>query len=110
MSSSSRPAGFTAVVFGLLALAAIPVGIVLAWLLPSVNLLPALIVSVPVAFVLSLCGISAVRRARFKVERSVFRVGDRTAKLGKFLVWAGLYFALVGALALGFYGAIRSQS
>jgi len=108
--SSSRPAGVTAIVFGLLAVAAIPVGLVLAWQLPSVNLLPALIVSVPVAFVLSLFGISAARRARFKVERSVFRAGDRTARLGKFLVWAGLYFAIVGGLALGFYGAIRSQS
>ena len=108
--SSSRPSGVTAIVFGLLAVAAIPVGVVLAWQLQSVNLLPALVVAVPVAFVFSLVGISAARRARFKVDRSVFRVGDRTAKLGKFLVWAGLYFALVGALALGFYGAIRSQS
>jgi hypothetical protein len=109
-SSSSRPAGFTAVVFGMLAMAAIPVGIVLAWQLQSVKLLPALVVSVPVAFVLSLFGISAARRARFKVDRSVFRVGDRTARIGKFFVWAGFYFAIIGALALGFYGAIRSRS
>ena len=68
----------------------------LAWQLPSVNLLPALVVAVPAAFVLSLLGISAARRARFKVDRSVFRAGDRTARLGQFLVWAGLYFAVVG--------------
>jgi hypothetical protein len=108
--SSSRPAGVSAIVFGLLAVAAIPVGVLLAWRLPSVNLLPALVIAVPAAFLLSLFGISAARRARFKVERSVFRVGDRTAKLGKFFVWAGLYLAIIGALALGFYGAIRSQS
>jgi hypothetical protein len=108
--SSSRPAGVSAIVFGLLAVAAIPVAVVLAWQLPSVDLLPALVITVPAAFVLSLLGISAARRARFKVERSVFRVGDRTARVGRFLVWAGLYFAIVGALALGFYGAIRSQS
>jgi hypothetical protein len=107
---SSRPAGVTAIVFGLLAVAAIPVGVLVAWYSPSVDLLPALYVTVPAAFVFSVFGFSAARRARFKVERSVFRVGARTAKLGKFLVWAGLYFALVGALALGFYGAIRSQS
>jgi hypothetical protein len=97
-------------VFGLLAVAAIPIGIVVAWRLPSVNLLPSLIVSVAAAFVLSLFGISAARRARFRVDRSVARVGERTARLGRFLVWVGFYFAIIGALALGFYGAIRARS
>ena len=83
---------------------------VLAWRLPSLDLLPALIVSVPVAFVLGLLAVSAARRARFKVERSVARIGERTVRVGRFLAWTGLYLALVGALALGFYGVIRSQS
>jgi len=108
--SSSRPAGVAAILLGTLAVVAIPAGVVLAWLSPSVDLLPALVVSVPAAFVLSLLAISAARRARFKVERSLARIGERTARVGRFLAWAGLYFALVGGLALGFYGVIRSQS
>ena len=108
--SSSRPAGVAAILFGALAIAANPVGVVLAWLLPSVDLLPAVVISVPAAFALSLLAISAARRARFKVERSVARIGERTARVGRFLAWTGLYFALVGGLALGFYGVIRSQS
>ena len=81
-----------------------------AWLLPSLDLLPALVVSVPAAFVLSLLAISAARRARFKVDAKRRRIGERTARVGRLFAWAGLYLALVGGLALGFYGVIRSQS
>ncbi len=89
--SSSRPAGVTAIVFGLLAVAAIPVAVGAAVFLPSVDVLPALEVAVPVALVLGLIGLSASRRARYKLDRSVFRVGERTARFGRFMVWAGIY-------------------
>jgi hypothetical protein len=108
--SSSRPAGVTAIVFGLLAVAAIPAAVGAAVLLPSVDVLPALIVAVPSALLLGLIGLSASRRARYKLDRSVFRVGERTARFGRFLVWAGIYCALVGGLALGFYGLLRVKS
>jgi hypothetical protein len=100
----------TAIVLGTLAVAAIPVGVAAAVLLPSVDILPALYVAVPAAFILGIFGLSAARRARFKVDRSLRRIGDRTARFGRFLVWTGIYFALVGALALGFYGILRLKS
>ena len=52
--SSSRPAGIAAIVFGLLAVAAIPVAVAAAVFLPSVDVLPALEIAVPTALVLGL--------------------------------------------------------
>ena len=66
-------------------------------------------VAVPSAFVLALIGISAARRARFRVDRSVYRSGERTVRFGRFLVWSGLYLSLVGALALAFYSVLRAS-
>jgi hypothetical protein len=108
--SSSRPAGVTAILFGVLAIAAIPVAVAAAILLPSVDILPALYVGVPAAFVLGLLALSASRRARYKVERSVWRIGDRTARFARFFAWAGIYFSFVGALALGLYGLLKVKS
>ncbi len=106
---SSNPARIVAIVFGLLAVLAIPAGVAAALLVPSVDLLPALVVAVPSAFVLALIGISAARRARFRVDRSVYRSGERTVRFGRFLVWSGLYLSLVGALALAFYSVLRAS-
>ena len=104
---SSNPARIVAIVFGTLAVLAIPVAVAAAVFVPSVDVLPALVVAVPSAFVLALIGISAARRARFRVERSVYRSGERSVRFGRFLVWSGLYVSLVGALALAFYSVLR---
>jgi|SRR4029077_10536370 hypothetical protein len=106
---SSNPARIVAIVFGLLAVLAIPVGVAAALFIPSVDLLPALVVAVPSAFVLAVIGISAARRARFRMDRSVYRSGERTVRFGRFLVWSGLYLSLVGALALAFYSVLRAS-
>jgi hypothetical protein len=106
---SSNPGRVVAILFGLAAILAIPVAISAAVFVPKVDILPALEVAVPSAFVLALIGISAARRARFRVDRSVYRGGERTVRFGRFLVWSGLYFSLVGALALAFYSALRSS-
>jgi len=108
--SSSRPARGAAIAFGMLAVAAIPVAAAASAVLTSVRILPALIVAVPAGFVLGLCGISATRRARFKLDRSIHRAGERSLRLGRLLVYAGLYFAVIGGLALGFYAALRAAS
>src|SRR3954451_9739562 len=100
MSSSRRTMRFVALLFGAIAFLAVPAAVAAAVLLPTVDVLPALVVGVPVAFVCGLIGISASRRARFKVERSVYRAGERTVRVARILVWAGLYVSLVGALAL----------
>jgi hypothetical protein len=105
----SNPARIVAIVFGTVAVLAIPVAVAAAVFVPSIDVLPALVVAVPSAFVLAVIGISAARRARFRVERSVYRSGERTVRFGRFLVWSGLYFSLVGALALAFYSVLRGS-
>jgi hypothetical protein len=107
--SSARQA-WTSVVLGALALAAIPVAALLAGRVVSVDLVRALSIAVGAAVVLGLAGISASRRARFRVERSLARRWERTARVGRFLVLAGLYVALVAGLALGFYGLVQAFS
>ena len=92
---------------GALAVAAIPAGVAAAQLLKGVRLLEATVVAVPSAFVLGLAAVSASRRARYQVERSVRRPGERTARVGRFLAWLGVYLAASGGLALAFYGLLR---
>jgi hypothetical protein len=103
-----NPARTVAILFGVLAVAAIPAAIAAAIFLKSVDIIPALVVGVGAAFVFALIGISAARRARFRIERSVYRSGEKTVRLGRLLVWSGLYFSLIGALALAFYSVLSS--
>jgi hypothetical protein len=107
--SSSNPARAAAIIFGTLAVLAIPAAVAAAVFLPSVTILWAVAVGVASAFVLALCGISAARRARFRVDRSVYRSGESTVRFARLLVWSGLYFSLIGALALAFYGVLRAS-
>jgi hypothetical protein len=106
-TSSSRAAAAWAILLGLLAVLAIPAGVIASRVLDDIRLLEAVVIAVPVAFVLSLAAISAARRARLRVDRSVFRRGRRSARVGRFLAWAGLYLAVTGGLALAFYGVLR---
>ncbi len=108
--SSNRGARAAAIVFGALAIAAIPAAAAASAFLSAVRILPAMIVAVPAGFFLGLCGISASRRARFKLERSIYRVGERSLRFARLLVFTGLYLAVVGGLALGFYGLLRAAS
>jgi uncharacterized membrane protein SpoIIM required for sporulation len=108
--SSSRPARIAALFFGLLAVAALPVGGALTVFLHSVKVLPAGVVAICAALFFGLCGISASRRARFKLERSVRRKGERTVRFGRFLVLTGIYFGFVGAIALGVDEVLRVMS
>ncbi len=103
--SGSR-AGRVAVVLGVLAVAAIPVGIVVSWRRPDVSLLEGIELGVAAAFVLGLLAIYAVRRGRIRVEKSVNRRGARLVRTGRVLAWTGLYLAAAGGVALGFYGLL----
>ena len=108
MSSSKRAARIAAVL-GMLALLAIPVGILAAQLLKGVPLIRALYVSVPVAVALALLAVFAARRARLAHLRSVYADSGPAPRLGRFLAWAGLYAAVIGVVALGVYGALRAS-
>jgi hypothetical protein len=103
--SSSR-AATTAMVLGLLALAAIPVGGAVSNEVKGIGLVKAMEFAVPAAFVLGLAAVSAARRARFTLDRSVRRPGERAVRAARFLAWTSLYLACTGGIALGFYGLL----
>jgi len=92
------------VLFGLLALAAIPAGVLAAQALAGVALLRALYVSVAIAVGCGICSWVAARRARLARARSVT---PSTSRWPQVISWAALYVGLTGALALGVYGALR---
>jgi hypothetical protein len=104
--SGNKDARFAAVL-GAVALLAIPAAVAAAAFTTVVQLLPAVYVAVPVAFVVALGGVAAYRHARAKLERSVRRVSERPVRVARFLALAGLYLAVTGALALGFYGLLH---
>ena len=88
---------------GLLATAAIPVGILITNYRNDLRLIHAGY-AVPVGAVLGFVAIRLARRARRRLERTVGRAGGAVpARLGRILGWLGLYFALIGAIALAFY-------
>jgi hypothetical protein len=94
-------------VLGALAVLAIPAGAAAAQFLEQVRLVQAVAVAVPSGLVLGLAAVSASRRARYHVERSVRRSGETTMRVGRLLAWAGVYFAVSGGIALAFYGVLR---
>ena len=106
MSSSNRPRGArTAVVFGLLAVLALPVDVLVAQFLKGVELIQSLYVAVPVSAAFALTALSAARRARFARARSVYAGNGRW---GARLAWAGLYCAVTGGIALAIYGGLHA--
>jgi hypothetical protein len=107
---SSKPAAGAAVFLGLVAIAAIPVAVAASEWLGRVRLLQATYVGVAAAFVTALLALLFVRRARFQLERSVKRAGAGLVRAGRWLAWTGLYLAVTGGLALGFYGLLRLRS
>jgi len=107
--SSSKEARI-AVALGAAAVLSIPVALAAAAFSSKVELLQAVYVAVPVAFVIGLAAWSASRRARAKLERRVSRPGEGVVRAARVLAFAGLYLALTGALALGFYGLLHIAS
>jgi len=97
-------------VFGLLALAAIPVAVVVSSTRPELRLLQALEIAVPIGFVLGLIAVLLSRRARLRLERSVRRNGARLVRTARLVAWSGVYVSVTGALALAFYGILRASS
>jgi len=108
MSSSSG--GRLAAVLGALAVLAIPAAAAIAAFTTGTTLLQDIYVAVPVAFVAGLLAYASSRRARARLERTVWRRGERLVRVARFLALAGLYLAVTGALALGFYGLLHLTS
>jgi hypothetical protein len=108
--SSSRFSAGVATFFGLVALLAIPIAGAVSVYTDRVTLLRSLYVAVPVACVAGLCSLAAYRRSRARLERSVRRRGAGAVRVARLVAFAGLYIAVTGALALGFYGLLHLRS
>ena len=93
------------VVFGLLSLAAIPVALY-STRLKNVNLPQAVGGEAVAGTLLGLIAVMLARSARVKVERTLARVGEGTARLGKWLGLLGICLGLTAALALAFFGLL----
>ena len=102
----ANPRARASVIVGLVAVAVIPVGVVLARQVDQVSLLDAG-GAVPVAAVLGGLAILLGRQARRQVERTIGRVGEAgLASAGRTLGLLGVCLAFTCALALGFYGLL----
>ena len=91
---------------GLLALAAMPVGVYLSQRLEGVRLFDAGYAA-PVAAVLGIIALALGGHARRRVQLTLGRVGeDGLARAGRFMGGVALYVAVTAGLALGFYGLL----
>jgi hypothetical protein len=107
-SSSSRVRNSKArfsVLFGVLSIVAVPVALY-STRLQQVNLPQAVAGEAIVGSLLGLIAIILARGARVKVERTLGRVGEGTAKWGKWLGILGLCLGLTAALSLAFFGLL----
>jgi hypothetical protein len=103
MTASKRLAS-SAVVVGVLAVAAVPAAVAAAQLLNGVTLLHSLYVATPVSVALGLLAMLLVRRARFAASRTL--AGGGPMRLGRVAAWLGLYVGVSAAIALGVYGVL----
>jgi hypothetical protein len=93
------------VFFGLLSLAAIPAALY-STRLRQVDLPKAVAGEAVAGTLLGLIAVMLARGARMKVERTLARVGERTARWGKWLGVLGLCLGLTAALSLAFFGLL----
>jgi hypothetical protein len=93
------------VLFGLLSIAAVPVALY-STRLKNVDLPQAVGGEAVAGTLLGLIAVLLARGARFKVERSLSRVGEGTARAGKWLGLLGLCLGLTAALSLSFFGLL----
>jgi hypothetical protein len=95
-------------VLGLAALAAWPAAVGLARYSGRIGLVEALLGALPVGLVLGFLAVLAARRARWRTQRTIGRIGGiRTAGFGRFLGLTGVCAAVTGGLALGFFGLLQ---
>lgn len=91
--------------FALLSLAAVPA----AWYgthLKHVNLPQAVAGEAVAGTLFGFVAVALARGARVHVERTLARVGERTARVGKWLGLLGLCLGLTAALSLAFFGLL----
>ena len=90
----------------MLALAAVPAWIAAAHELHQVTLVQGVAGGAIAGILLGLIAIGLARGARVQVERTLARVGERTARAGTLLGTLGLLLGLTAAIALGFFALL----
>jgi hypothetical protein len=106
-----RPAGnpraTASVVAAMVALAAVPAGVVLARYSEQVTLVSSGVASAPLGIVLGMYAVVLSRRARETVLRTLGRSGGTgRAHVGRIIGIAGLCLSITAGLALAFYGLL----
>jgi hypothetical protein len=90
-------------VFGLVAVLAVPAAVALAWRSAGIGLLDASF-AIPVAAICGLAALLFVRGARGRIRWTLERAGGGgRIRLGRFLAIVGISIALSAAIAVGFY-------
>jgi hypothetical protein len=104
-ANGTRPrnrAAPVSVVLALLGLAALPAAAAITGSREDLRLVHAGF-AVPVAAVFAIAAILVARRARRRLERTLGRAGEKTARAGQILGWLGFYVALIASISLGVY-------
>ena len=93
---------------GVLALGALPGGVAASRYSERVDLVPGSAGGVVAGFLLGILAVLLARRARWRIQRTLGRSrGTYAARVGRALGLLGLFVALTGALALGFFGLLQ---
>ena len=100
---SSNHRASLAVLFGIAAVATVPVGVVLSRRLAGVSLLD-VAWAIPVGAAAGVSALLFARGARGRIQRTLERAGGAgRARTGRVLGVAGICMALSGSIAVGFY-------
>jgi hypothetical protein len=95
-----------AVLVGLLAVATMPVAILVTRYLEEYELLHAGF-AIPIGMALGVAAVALARRARLRIERTLGRAGGRrTARVGRFLGVLGFCLATTAAISVGTYALL----
>lgn len=107
MSGRGNPRAVASVVAGALAVAAVPLGTVVARYFEEVSLVGSGVGSIPAGALFGLYAIVLARRGRETVARTLGRSGGAgAARAGRALGVLGICVAVTGALTLLFYGLL----
>jgi hypothetical protein len=107
-SSAPNPAAGASVAAGIAALAALPAAVGFARYSERIDLAYACAAGVAAGAVFALTAIALSRRAQQRIQRTIGRSGgERALRTGRILGILGIWAALTGALALGFFGLLE---
>jgi hypothetical protein len=107
-SNAPNPAAGASVAAGVAALVALPAAVGLARYSERVDLVYACAAGVIAAAVFAVTAIALARRAQERIQRTLGRSGgEGVLRTGRILGILGIWAALTGALALGFFGLLE---